>query len=400
MLTALGSEGDVAPVVAIGRALAARGHDATIVVLDEYAHLVDAAGLRAEPVHAGPSALWPDVPLLRRLALAQPGAMYATMLVSFARIAPHTTDALLRAAVDADVIVSGLATQGACRALAGATGARHLSVLYAPLLPADDSSATSLGLPGPAPLTRATSTVMWTLTRGLMAAHTLEMNRQLRGRPRTAPTTSTLVATSPVVSPPSPRWPADVEQVGHIRSTGGRVPVGADVEDFLAAGPPPVVMTFGSCPVVSAERDREMFIDAARLAGVRLVLPGAPDGDHGPDVLTAGAVDFAELLPRAAAVVHHGGAGTTYTALAAGTPSVVVPHLGDQGYYARRVAALGAGPRGVPRWRLTAPRLARLVTAALDARARDRAREVAATLGGVDGAEVVADRVEASAAAA
>lgn len=114
-----------------------------------------------------------------------------------------------------------------------------------------------------------------------------------------------------------------------------------------------------------------------------------------------GAMDFEELMPHVAAVVHHGGAGTTYTALAGGVPAVVVPHLGDQAYYARRVAELGAGIRSVPRWRLSASLLARMVEAVLEPPVRERAGEIGGLLRSEgDGAARVAGRIEGSAAAA
>ena len=392
-LTAVGSEGDVAPVIAIGSRLAERGHEVGVVVLDEFAHLVEAAGLRPQPISGGAASMWPDVPALRWVALAQPGLMYATMLVTFRRLAPRTNSALLLAAEGADVIVTGLTTRGAGGALAAATGAAHATVLSAPLLPASERAATALGQPV---LTHATSRAMWAMTRGLSAAHTSDMTRRVGHSPRPG---QLLVATSPVVSPSAPEWPADATQVGWIRSTAGRSPMPDEVRRFLDADAPPVVMTFGSCPVVSPERDRALFVEAARRAGVRLILPDGGPPVAGDDVLATGPVDFAELLPRVGAIVHHGGAGTTYTALAAGAPAVVVPHLGDQGYYARRVAELGAGPRGIPRWRLTARALADRVRQALDGRSASGARAVASRLAGEDGAAVVADRVERLASA-
>ena len=404
VLVAVGSEGDVAPVVTIGHELSVRGHQVVVVALERYAETAGAAGLRLEPIRSSDSPLWPRSPVLRRLALAQSGAMFAAMLDSFRRLAPHTTRALLRAADGADVLVSGTATRGACGALSQHSGARHLSVLYAPLLPADDPASTCLGIPGLGEaVTHASSRVMWRLTRALGAAHTLQMGRHLRGGTARREASPVLVATSPVVSPPSPGWPAWVEQVGWIRSTMGRAAVPHEVENFLAAGPPPVLMTFGSSPAVHPSRDHTLFLSAARRSGVRLLVPGVPPHARctSDEVMFTGAMDFQELLPRVAAVVHHGGAGTTYTTLAAGAPAVVVPHLGDQAYYARRVEELGVGVRAFPRWRLRAAPLARMVDAAMTEPVRRRAGTLAESLRSEpNGASRVADRIEASAASA
>ena len=76
-------------------------------------------------------------------------------------------------------------------------------------------------------------------------------------------------------------------------------------------------------------------------------------------------VPFAWLFPRVAAVVHHGGAGTTSAGLRAGVPSVVVPFFGDQPYWGLRVADLGVGPVPIPRKKLTVERLAQAIQTAV-----------------------------------
>jgi sterol 3beta-glucosyltransferase len=85
-------------------------------------------------------------------------------------------------------------------------------------------------------------------------------------------------------------------------------------------------------------------IAGVRDAGHRVVLQGGGHGLAGDDVLVIGPVDHRALFPRAAVVVHHGGAGTTHAAVAAGVPSVVVPHVGDQPYWASRLQRLGVAP--------------------------------------------------------
>jgi UDP:flavonoid glycosyltransferase YjiC (YdhE family) len=78
-----------------------------------------------------------------------------------------------------------------------------------------------------------------------------------------------------------------------------------------------------------------------------------PDSVH-----VLGAAPHNWLLPRVSAMVHHGGAGTTAQAMAAGIPAVAVPHMGDQPYWGVRIARLGVGSPPIPRVKLTAPRLA------------------------------------------
>ena len=92
------------------------------------------------------------------------------------------------------------------------------------------------------------------------------------------------------------------------------------------------------------------------------------------------------LFPHMAAVVHHGGAGTTGAGLRAGVPSIIAPVSNDQPFWARRVKALGAGPAPILRKRLTADRLAQAICVAVtDESIRKRAAELGETIRAEDG---------------
>ncbi len=177
-------------------------------------------------------------------------------------------------------------------------------------------------------------------------------------------TDPTLLAYSTLVAPRPRDWPGSTRVTGYWfldRAPGCQPP--QQLVDFLASGPPPVYVSFGSN---LAGRDPDgvtrLIIDALRRAGVRGLLSSGW-GDLGnidlPDcVLKIEQVPHDWLFPRVSVVVHHGGAGTTAAALRAGVPSVVVPFFGDQRFWAARVHALGAAPAPIPRPQLTADRLA------------------------------------------
>jgi UDP:flavonoid glycosyltransferase YjiC (YdhE family) len=165
----------------------------------------------------------------------------------------------------------------------------------------------------------------------------------------------------------------------------------ARLRDFLDAGPPPVYVGFGSMHNRDAERVTELVVEALRLAGQRGILYTGWNGMNavaGHDNLFALETETPHdwLFPRTAAVVHHGGAGTTAAALRAGVPAVVVPFMSDQPFWARRVHELGAGPRPVPRQQLSAARLADAIRrAATDPGHRERAAQVGRALRAEDG---------------
>ncbi len=157
----------------------------------------------------------------------------------------------------------------------------------------------------------------------------------------------------------------------------------ADLAAFLDAGPPPVCIGFGSTPSEDPGALTATVLEAVRRAGVRAVLlsgwgglvsAGRSEEGAGPatdrdDVIVVDEVPHEWLFPRMAAVVHHGGAGTTGAAFRAGVPAVVVPFVVDQPFWGSRVEALGVGPRPVPRRGLTAAALADALRIAVGDRA-------------------------------
>jgi vancomycin aglycone glucosyltransferase len=126
-------------------------------------------------------------------------------------------------------------------------------------------------------------------------------------------------------------------------------PLPRELESFLDAGTPPVFFGFGS---VRAPQDvTAAMMHAARELGRRAIVSrGSADLSAGDDAdrMTAGEVNLQTLFTRVAAVVHHGGSGTTTIAARSGASQVIVPHVYDQYYFARRVDELGIGTAHAP----------------------------------------------------
>jgi vancomycin aglycone glucosyltransferase len=140
----------------------------------------------------------------------------------------------------------------------------------------------------------------------------------------------------------------------------GSDPLPEKLERFLAAGPAPVYFGFGSMPDHDPRATTELLLAVVERVGCRALisrgwaeLGEAALPEH---VMVVGDVSHARLFARTAAVVHHGGAGTTHSAARAGVPQIVVPHLLDQFYFARRVHELGVGTPAIARRKLTAAR--------------------------------------------
>jgi sterol 3beta-glucosyltransferase len=112
-------------------------------------------------------------------------------------------------------------------------------------------------------------------------------------------------------------------------------------------------------------------------------------------VLAVGAVSHADVLPRVALAVHHGGAGTTTAVARAGVPQVILPHILDQYYWAHRVETLGVGPAGLPVEIVTADVLTARIDAALNnPRVREKAAKLGAAVAARNGVTAAVDYLE------
>lgn len=186
---------------------------------------------------------------------------------------------------------------------------------------------------------------------------------------------------SPTVLPPPPDWGDWHHVTGYWYLDHPDWLVPRPLEDFLAAGPPPVYAGFGSMAAGDPVRITEIVLAACRAAGTRAVLSTGWGGLHGvasDDVFALEEAPHDRLFPHMSAAIHHGGAGTAGAAFRAGIPQVVVPFFADQPFWGRRVARLGCGPDPIPRRELSVDRLATGLRLALQ---RDAPRRQAAELG-------------------
>ena len=396
VLSTYGSRGDVEPLVGLAVRLRALGAEARVCAPpeEEFTALLARVGLPLVP--AGPSVRQlvrqvqvegapPDLP--RRAA-----ALVATQF-----------DAVAAAAEGADAIVAGGVTPAAAaaRAVAEKLGIRYVYATYCPVwLPSPHHRP--LGLPGrPFPPEVTDTRALWDLeAQGMNAVFGAPLNthRASIGLPPMDDvrghvfTDHPWLAADPTLAPW--RQPADLEVV----QTGAWIlpderPLPAEVEAFLDAGPPPVYVGFGSIPVRASEDLARDAIEAIRAQGRRVLVAGGWAGlaliDDREDGLAVGEVNQQALFGRVAAVVHHGGAGTTTAASRAGAPQVVVPQIGDQPYWAGRVAELGIGAAHEGPTPTFASLSAALRTA-LAPETRARAAAVAGTIR-TDGAAVAAE---------
>ena len=178
-----------------------------------------------------------------------------------------------------------------------------------------------------------------------------------------------LVSVSPCLFPPPPDWPDHFHLCGFfdIRQDAQSRQVSDDLKIFIAAGEPPVYMTFGS--MLASDPDPQtitrLMVDSARLSGARAIIQSnwhaAWDIPAHPSIFRTTWAPHRVIFPQCSAIVHHGGAGTTQAAIEAGCPSVVVAHASDQPFWGEVLKRQGAAPKMLLRRKVTAQKLAKAI---------------------------------------
>lgn len=200
---------------------------------------------------------------------------------------------------------------------------------------------------------------------------------------------------SPALTPKPADWMPEITVSGfYFLNLESNYTPEPELAAFLAAGPPPVYIGFGSIVVDDPDGLTQTIFGAVRKSGVRALVSkgwggiggdsaGVPDG-----VFMLGNCPHDWLFRHVSAVVHHGGAGTTAAGIKAGKPTVVVPFFGDQIFWGQMVAKAGAGPAPVPYKKLTADNLAAAIEFALQPQTQARAGELGARIKEEKGADV------------
>jgi len=157
------------------------------------------------------------------------------------------------------------------------------------------------------------------------------------------------------------------------------------LEAFLASGRTPVYAGFGSMPEQDQSHIVPMLVQAARAVDRRIIIgrfwEGSSAYDKAQDVFFLKGYPHLKLFPRMAAVIHHGGAGTTATCAVSGVPQVIVPHVLDQYYWGHRVWRSGLGPRPIKRSALRVRALSDAVHCCVsDKGIRERAEKTAGAI--------------------
>ena len=393
LLSTYGSRGDVEPVAGLAVALQTLGAEAIVSAPpdQEFTDLLARAGVKLVPAFMA---------VRQWIAEARQTPKDLPQLTAIMIAAQH--EAINAAAANCDAIVAtGLfPSVAAARCVAELRGLPFYFAAFCPmLLPSHHHGPFQYpGLPLSPDATD--NRALWHLNRqgkNAVFGTAINAHRTAIGLPSLDNVRDHVFTPRPLLASDATLWPwqptdlCDAVQTGAWFLPDNR-PLPADLVAFLDAGSPPVYVGFGSIALPSVTDAARATIAALRARKLRMIVSrgwadlGLLDDDA--DSFAAGDVNHQALFPRVAAVVHHGGAGTTVTAAKAGTPQVIVPQIVDQPYWARQIADLGIGAAHdgpSP----TIQTLSDSLDAAMDPAIRTRAAHVARTIRN-DGARVAA----------
>jgi vancomycin aglycone glucosyltransferase len=378
LISAVGTRGDVQPALALALELRKRGHGVRLCISPNFVDWAKRLGLEARPMGVemrAPRQKGGAMPTLspeelRRLRESMPDLI------------TDQFDTIGAAAEGCDVIVGANAHQYAAPSIAEQSGLQCVTAVYAPV-----------SIPGEAEWQSVAAT--W----NERALERVNRNRARLGLTaiddvlENALTDHPWLAADPALAAASAFRGREVFQTG-TWVLEDRAPLPSDLESFLGIGEPPIFVGFGSMPATTDSA--RVAIDAVRAVGRRILMSRGWAElelvDEASDCIAVGDVSYDVLFPRVAAVVHHGGAGTTAAVARAGVAQVITPMYADQFYWGDRVVALGIGA-ATHHKTMTEETLTNALREALDPAVAARARTLASRIGR-DGAEIAARRLE------
>lgn len=398
LLSSIGSRGDVQPILALGLVLRDLGHEARLCVAPNFKEWIESYGL--ECVSIGPD-------LKKLTGGTVPGKPVLPSKEQLQEMANQSVRDQFRvigeAARGCQVAVGAGALQIALRSITEAQKIAYVFAAYCPAVlpsfkypPPNMMGHHSFSLP------EAENEQLWKDDEANFNARFGEVLNEERAKLDLGPIESVRpymftdhpwLAADPVLGPVFPIPGMEVTQTG-AWMIEDETALPDEIEAFLANGAPPIYLGFGSMRA-NEQTGRRLF-EAARALGYRSILSqgwaGLAAGETGDDCLVIGDVNHAKLFPRMAAVVHHGGAGTTATTARAGVPQVIVPHNYDQFYWAHRVQQLGIGAYGPLRDDLTVEGLIEALRQCLQPQVMTQAKAVAGRME-LHGARNAAERL-------
>jgi len=408
---AVGSQGDVQPYVALGGGLARAGFSVRLASHGNFRDIARRAGLDFALIAGNPVDIVNGPKGMAWLSSTNSYVKFLSRARALARnlIGDMSRDAL-KAAEGSDALVFSLPLSIPGFSVADSLRIPAIPAALYPLhpTPAFPSIMTpdlALGAAGNWLSGVAVEQLYWQLLRSLNRSWRRELG--IPPLPFLSPVRRLeragipfLYGYSPSVIPTPPGWPPQRTVCGYwfLEDQQDWKPA-RQLSDFLAAGPAPIYIGFGSMTSADSTLMTQNILEAVRRTGQRAILSTGWGGFQTKDlpetILPVGFVSHSWLFPRVSLAIHHGGAGTTAAILRAGVPSIVVPFFADQFFWGRRVRELRVGAGPIPRRLLTADRMESAIRKILEDRdITERSRRLGNAIRGEDGISVAVSAVQ------
>ncbi|MBD2359075.1 glycosyltransferase family 1 protein [Tolypothrix sp. FACHB-123] len=402
-IIALGSQGDVQPYIALGKGLKAAGHFVRLLTHENFAQQVSSHNLEFCPMLGNVQEIIETQEMRDLLAKGNFLAITAYTAKETERAAINWAQAGLAACQGMDLLLTGVGGLYLGISLAEKLGIPLLQAYVFPFTP----TTTFPGVLFPQSLARFGGMVNWLshhVIRQIMWQGSRIGDASARKQVLNLPVASffgpykhinlhnypILYGFSPSVIPKPLDWQnTHVTGYWFLDPAADWTPPSALIE-FLNGGSPPIYIGFGSMGNQNPEQTAELILQALEKTQQRAILFSGWSGLHTenlPDrVYLVDSIPHSWLFKHVAAVVHHGGAGTTAAGLRAGIPTIIIPFFGDQSFWGKRVAQLGVGTEPIPRKELTSERLAQAIQQAVTNKTiRQRAANLGAKIRDEDG---------------
>ena len=413
LLPTIGSAGDVHPIIDLGIGLKQRGHRATVVTHPLFEQQIRDAGLEFVPMGAHANV----DELIRDPRLWHPTKAFGFIAekAMIPNIGPLYR--IIEERQSPDLVVAASAISFGARIAQEKLGVPTATVVLQPALL---RSVVDGGKQGPFRMDASTPKfvkrgIFWLLDKFIVdriLEPPINSFRASVGLPPVHGILKQYMHSPQLViglfadwfAPVQPDWPPNTHLAGFVlHDDAHRQVIGADVEEFLAAGPPPLVFTPGSAGATMHDFFRDS-VEACRIGGYRAMLvtnfSEQLPGNLPPGVQGFSYLPFSQILPRCAALIYPGGIGTMAQAIKAGIPHLIVPHAHDQPDNAFRIQRLGLGDWIYPE-HYKAPRVAAALKNLLGSeKLRARCKEYAGKIDSAAARERACDLIEGLGSAA
>ncbi|KAF8717122.1 hypothetical protein HU200_026237 [Digitaria exilis] len=404
----VGTRGDVQPFIALAKRLQEFGHYVRLATHVNFRTFVKSAGIDFYPLGGDPRIMAQYMTKNKGFCLAAPTEIYAQrkqLKEIIFSVLPACTEPDLDTGIPfrAQAIIANPPAYGHLH-IAEALGIPLHIFFTFPWTPTDEFPHPLARMPQSATYRLSyliLDLIIWWGTRGFINDFRKKLNLPPIAYFSTYHGSISHLPTGYMWSPqlmPKPKdWGPLVDVVGYcFLNLGTKYEPPLELSQWLQQGPKPIYIGFGSMPLDDEKKVTSTILDALRETGQRGIISrgwGALGSfsEVPVDVFILEDCPHDWLFPRCAAVVHHGGAGTTAAGLIAGCPTTVVPFFGDQFFWAERVHARGVGPAPIPIAALTVEALSNAIRFMLDPEVKSRAMELAIAIGNEDGVAAAVD---------